>query len=111
MLKPNLAADDAQLDVLPHLVTIYNRARPTDLAPKILEKALKFHRLSFQKSRLGITSTGTFFMDGINFSALPDWDSKGSEYEKLIPQLKRAVLALPRRPFNMGTTILSEKSW
>nr|CAG4642086.1 EOG090X0EPT [Eurycercus lamellatus] len=98
MLKPNLAADESLLDNMPHLVVVYNRARPADLAPEILQKTLKFHQLAFKKSRLQITSSG-IFKDNVNFIAL------------LELSLPAALLALPRKSFNMGPTILSEKSW
>lgn len=124
MLKPNLVADDPQQpDILPHLVTIYNRARPADLVPEVLRAGLRFHKLAFQKSRLQTHSSAVgaglkIFPDEVNFTVLPNWRTSSrpdavvnGDYEKAVLQLKRALLALPRRPFNMGTTVLSEKSW
>ena len=105
MLKPNLAADESQhqLDCLPHLVTVYNRARPSDLSPEMLRKADKFHRLAFQKSRLLQPNIPTSIV------TLEEWPS--ADYKDSVCELKRTILTLPRRPFSTGSVVLTEKSW
>lgn len=122
MLKPNLAVDDSSADHMPHLVTVYNRAQPSDLVPEMLRQTYAFYRLSFQKSRLHI-SNEAFTKNGptcwastepgtVNFVPLLDWNASDDQwlaYNEAIPALKRALLALPRLSF--GPAGLNEKSW
>ncbi|XP_046453307.1 protein SMG9-like [Daphnia pulex] len=116
MLKPNLASEDSVVDHMPHLVTIYNRAQPSDLVPEMLKQTHKFYKMAFKKSRLQISSeqfSDSFKTDdGANFVSLLDWTSANDQwtsYEETIPQLKAKLLALPRHSF--GPAGLTEKSW
>lgn len=117
MLKPNLASDDSIVDHMPHLVTIYNRAQPSDLVPEMLKQARKFYTMAFKKSRLQISSDQftdrqTSTTDGVNFISLPEWtviDDQSASYEEIIPTLKKKLLSLPRHIF--GPTVITEKSW
>lgn len=111
MLKPNLTNDDSENDHMPHLVTVYNRAQPSDLIPKTLKQAWSFYSLAFKKSRLQINSPH-FNDSDINFVALLDWDATDDlcvHYNDAIPALKKSLLALPRLSF--GPSSLTEKTW
>lgn len=116
MLKPNLANDDSVVDHMPHLVTIYNRAQPSDLVPEMLKQTYKFYKMAFKKSRLIISSEqfgGKKKNDeDVNFVSLPELTATGEQwtsYEEAIPSLKKKLLSLPRQTF--GPTGLTEKSW
>ncbi|XP_032794696.2 protein SMG9 [Daphnia magna] len=116
MLKPNLANDDTVADHMPHLVTIYNRAQPSDLVPEMLKQTHKFYKMAFKKSRLQISSEQFGDLqktdDEANFVSLVDWTAANDQwtsYEETIPSLKAKLLALPRHSF--GPTGLTEKSW
>ena len=114
MLKPNLASDDSVVDHMPHLVTIYNRAQPSDLVPEMLKQTYKFYQMAFKKSRLQISSEQ---FDGqreekVNFVSLLEWtavNDQWTSYEEAITSLKKKLLCLPRQ--NFGPTGLTEKSW
>lgn len=117
MLKPNLASDDSVVDHMPHLVTIYNRAQPSDLVPEMLKQTYKFYKMAFKKSRLQISSdqfSGQELDDmNVNFEPLLEWkaavDEQWTCYEEAIPLLKTKLLSLPRHTF--GPSGLTEKSW
>lgn len=116
MLKPNLANDDSVVDHMPHLVTIYNRAQPSDLVPEMLKQTYKFYKMAFKKSRLQISSDRFGSQqncgEGVNFVSLLDWeaaDEQWTSYEEAIPVLKKKLLGLSRHTF--GPTGLTEKSW
>nr|CAG4637395.1 EOG090X0EPT [Ceriodaphnia reticulata] len=116
MLKPNLANDDSVVDHMPHLVTIYNRAQPSDLVPEMLKQTCKFYKMAFKKSRLQISSEQFGSQrkneEDVNFVTLLDWTAAGDQwtsYEEAIPSLKKKLLSLPRQTF--GPTGLTEKSW
>lgn len=116
MLKPNLANDDSVADHMPHLVTIYNRAQPSDLVPEMLKQTHKFYKMAFKKSRLQITNEQFGDLqetdDEANFVSLLDWtvaNDQWTTYEETIPSLKAKLLALPRHSF--GPAGLTEKSW
>lgn len=116
MLKPNLANDDSVVDHMPHLVTIYNRAQPSDLVPEMLKQTYKFYKMAFKKSRLQISSDqfGSQELEkNVNFEPLLEWkaavDEQWMSYEEAIPLLKTKLLGLPRHTF--GPSSLTEKSW
>lgn len=116
MLKPNLTNDDSENDHMPHLVTVYNRAKPSDLIPKTLRQAWNFYRLAFKKSRLQIQSPHFNHLDeaeeGVNFVSLLDWNATDDlcvHYNDAIPALKKSLLALPR--LSLGPNTLTEKTW
>lgn len=116
MLKPNLANEDSVIDHMPHLVTVYNRAQPSDLVPQMLKQTYKFYKMAFKKSRLQIASDqfrGHIHIDeDVNFVALHDLKNKSNttaNYDEQIPSLKQKLLCLPRHSF--GPTVLTEKSW
>ena len=61
MLKPSLGGtvvdgDSSSGEHTPHLITVYTRSQPADLAPAVMDQTLRFYRQAFAKSRLQISS-------------------------------------------------------